>query len=293
MNGKISCRTNRTAVTLIEVLVVFAIISILLALLLPAIQQARHTARRIEAANGIRQSLVATHHYAADHEFLPDVDGNPYSRGIQVSAILALLPYLEGNSEHPPKLMRFPSDPSLALTGLVGPGVDPIHDPQLAVTSLAINPWVYSKGMRLSSSISDGTSSTLAITEHYGICNTANFQRDVISVECYDSNFKRMPLCESKSHGRATFADGKMFQDVVPITTNGPNGSVTRGSLPLTFQVRPPLDQCDPRIPQSSFPGGVLGGFADGSVRFIRAGVNEAAFWSSVTPDKGEILTLD
>jgi hypothetical protein len=92
---------------------------------------------------------------------------------------------------------------------------------------------------------------------------------------------------------RSTFADGEMFQDVLPVTTQGDNGSVTVGSLPLTFQVRPPLNLCNPRIPQSSFPGGILCGFADGSVRFVGQNVSQSAFWGSVTPDRGETVSLD
>ena len=57
-----------------------------------------------------------------------------------------------------------------------------------------------------------------------------------------------------------------MFQDVTPITLAGSNGPASTGSLPLTFQVRPLTQHCDPRIPQSSLPGGILCGFVDGSV---------------------------
>ena len=64
-SSKRASRSNRPrAFTLVELLVVVAIIAVLLALLLPAVQQARASARAMDCKSRLKQLTLALHNYA-------------------------------------------------------------------------------------------------------------------------------------------------------------------------------------------------------------------------------------
>ena len=70
------CRRRRPGFTIIELLVVIAVIAILIALLVPAVQQAREAARRMQCRNNLKQMGLALHNYSSAHTVFPPSELN-------------------------------------------------------------------------------------------------------------------------------------------------------------------------------------------------------------------------
>lgn len=87
------CRP-RPALTLIELLVCIAIIGVLLALTLPAIQRVREAANRVICSSNLRQIGVALHNFHNDYSVFP----NDYYK----SFFVEILPYLEQSTQMQP-----------------------------------------------------------------------------------------------------------------------------------------------------------------------------------------------
>ena len=83
-------KSNRPAISALDLLVVLAIIGILIGLLLPAIVKVRGAAKRTTSMNNLHQLAIAAHNYhSANGHFPPGNDANNFS------TTAPLLPYLE------------------------------------------------------------------------------------------------------------------------------------------------------------------------------------------------------
>ncbi len=146
--------------TLVELLVVIAIIGILVALLLPAVQQAREAARRIQCTNALKQMGLAIANYESANKVLPaggwvaDVSNEPASqrfshgtynpeKGKKFSWIIAVLPFMEESAIFDQFDMTYdPANPNghdiLRQTGL-NPA-DPFSAPMAQVLNTLVCP---------------------------------------------------------------------------------------------------------------------------------------------------------
>lgn len=160
---------RRYGVTITELLVAFSVISVLAALLLPAVQQAREAARRIECAGNLRQLGIALHAYHSDYGRFPIDHGSQ-------SAHFRLLPYVEQGTLHGPRydsvrlqfvhvpLYQCPDDPD---TGLELAGTNYAFNIGVWYPAYEFNGVLAPHGVRLSE-VTDGASQTAAVSEILG-----------------------------------------------------------------------------------------------------------------------------
>lgn len=299
-------RRSRRAFTLIEALVTIAIIGLLAALLLPAVQSAREAARRVHCLNNLKQLGLAVNDYAAQHGFLPAFGWT--------SIHAALLPHLEQQTLH--------GTINFSLTALRSAEADDINiTAQRSSLSAFLCPSDYlpSFGTNYASNagcgyqafkfngpfanapialqaMTDGTSQTVAFAEIVRGFGKSGDQRRVAyttppmlradQLEEFGKYCREFPYTAEyinyEDRGHSWLRGG--IPDTMYNHVNPPNGRSCNNGGAI---------QEGAWSAGSLHPGGCHVVFLDGHARFVRDGVELSTWRALGSRDGGEVADLD
>jgi prepilin-type processing-associated H-X9-DG protein len=295
---------------LIELMVVVVIISVLIMLLLPAIQASRESARRAQCSNNLIQLGLALAHYESTHRVLPPGSVDPARPVVEapnrmnIGWIVQILPFLEQRNA----AKQFRTDRSVyGLENLTVRGIYPgvLHCPSDAGTGVRVGAGaVVTLSSTPAQSIPGPTKSNYAACHHAveGVIDVDNsgvlfLNSHVTLEEVEDGLTHTIFLGETISPGdELGWASGSR----ATLRNTGTPLGQTR-LYPTDVSVFPPSNALDPTeyvqapVPNSNLPfnptgPNPVGGFGgshplganfllgDGSVRFLRKTIDPAVY---------------
>jgi type II secretory pathway pseudopilin PulG len=301
-----SQRRKPLGFTLVELVVVLAIIFTFIGLLLPAIQKARESANLRACANKLGQLGLASHSAYDTYQKLPPALGYyPQDSGSTGygSGLFHLLPFLEEDvlyhhsavstpngplyqgaqpsmATRPVKMYICPSDPSAPAVGL---STQPLVT-DWGVATYAMNFQVFGRvdnptgatlgwdgAARIPASFPDGTSNTILFAEKYASCGSRGNLWDN-----YDEDAWAPAFAVSNYAGDLGFSP--------PATTNVGTAS--------KFQHKPNpflTNNCNPALASGPHDAGISVCMADATVRTIGPQVSATTWWYFCTPAGGDL----
>lgn len=295
--------------TLVELLVVIGIISILMSLILPAIQSSREAARRLNCANKLRQISLASinfestrRHYPlgyfsgppiTDSTTRPNFDAS-FGKTPYMAILTQLLPYIERSELWDETLAAYGED-WFPFNGDVHLGATQLVDEFLCPSSVA--------GWELAEHSDWGT---VALTTYLGV-NGTNFQvRD--GLYCIDTKRRPAEIIDGLSNTLA-FGERPPSNDLyfgwwysgagingTLMGTNEINGylhsNVNCEKGPYRYQLGN-RGQCDSLHFWSNHPGGCNFALADGSLKFIEFDISQELINGLGTIKGKEVASTD
>jgi len=292
-------RCHRRGVTLLELLVVLAVLGVLIGLLLPAVQNVRGAAARMTCQNNLKQVALAFHHSESARGTLPQAaDYVPSKPQVGVSWAVTGLPYLEQGELYRQALANY----RLEFRGFRNP-------PHAGVVTV-VKAYTCPADGRLTAPITDDKGYAAAYGSYEAVGGGADFNgaireaRGVRLTEVTDGTSSTLMLGERTPRGK--YFAGNWYalslpgSDDVAGSGGGLSLLLTAQPYPSYICMSPPFkfgpgrveNPCDHFHFWSLHPGGANFALCDGSVRFLRYAVEPlmAALGSRAG---GEVVSLD
>jgi len=298
--------------------VVIAIIAILIALLLPAVQKVREAANRTTCVNNMKQVGIATHAIHDVYRSLPPLAASSDTFGLQglsgpyqttntgYTIFCWLLPFVEQDNVYKSITANLGVVAAIRNT-IIKPYVCP-SDPSspggttsnATVTGEAVSNYVAnylvfgnatSGGLagsaRIPATFIDGTSNTVLYGEAYGSCATGGGS---LWAEISNVSYSYLPaMCVGATSGVA-YASGTVATKAALGQTYATGSEATPCNI---FQAVPTISSCNYQQAQSAHPGGMNVVLGDASVRFVSANILQTTWARACDPRDGNVLGTD
>lgn len=278
---------QRLAFSLVELLVVLALLGILMGLLFPAIQAAREAARRTECGNKVRQLALAALNYESAHRSLPPPSVADAGFSTMGSAFVVLLPYLEQTQRFEAFRIHEPID-SPANVGLAREALRDFLCPSMPTNQ---------NNQDGSMFFGEGSYLISFSTSYKGPANGAFADPPAVAGGRY-----RLGLEAFRDGASHTFLFGEIDNSVKWLAAGYP-GQLnhvwaqgywfnSRGHGGGTFNLKSAPHWTDfkqHRTFRSDHPGGVMFARVDGSTHFVADQVDPSLLHQSITRAGGEI----
>jgi prepilin-type N-terminal cleavage/methylation domain-containing protein len=297
---------HRVAFTLIELIVVIAIIAILIGLLLPAVQRVREAAARMKCSNNLKQMALAAHHHDLTTGRMPAAGGvlmglDKSTMPVTGSHHFFLLPYLEQASAQASLASNAPLQISCGCSAhsqyhfsKYVSGLGP--DFTAAITPQCLRcPSDSSNSDNIVNNAFGQRVATTSYAANLQVFGNHQWNTELVRLENGFPDGTSNTVLYAERQSRCAESSINWLSDLPEASSPIFGFRDAQSGLynPTRPQIRPRPEDCNPQTVQSQHYGLLLVGVGDGSVRGLRADLSQALWKSFTLPADGGVVSWE